>query len=462
MVIRLIAVLLLALCIFPELYAQSNTADNSLVATVSRADKQWGQYMRITLRYRGEQSLQDIDLGSWRELAAITVEDEYRDVDELERDIQVMVLRLYPRSVGTHSLPALTIGKARGNPLTLVSTEPVVEESILGLEWQVSKTRAWQREAIVIRVQLTTTDYSAHLKLGPVEQQRYISKALNTKTDRLPDGQYRHQAGWVIYPLESGTLDLDLPPIRYQLSGSDRRRFHLPIQNLTINPLPSYLPPILPVGKLDISSQVRWQDKTPEWHIDVASNGLIPYGIPGIDSQLARVSKHDIADIRFQSVQYEDYSKHGNQAYYKAPLPTWLMPYGKGISIKLRYFNPDSGTLEEKLHTLPRQLRMPDWAWGLVITIVLVLVIIGFPYIHRYLGAYVHRINLGRSIKKAKSVEEIRGAILSGNRYITLSQWAFQQPQRKKIASEIDLHCFSLEKHRESLDILKSKLIALV
>jgi hypothetical protein len=443
-------------------HAQPPSTDSRLTAEVTRSAKQLGQYMRVILRYQGELSLQAINLQSWREIAAFTIEDEYRDVDKLERDIQVMVLRLYPRTPGTHILPALGLGKAKSNQLTLMSTKPVVEESELKLEWRISKTSAWQREAIAIHVQLTTSDYSSRIRLDAIEQQQFISKLLNTETLRLPDGKYVHQAGWVLYPLETGKLQLELPPVRYQLSGSDRRRFYLPIQSLTIKPLPSYLAPILPIGKIDVSSHiVNLDDGNPEWQIQLVSDGLIPYGVPGMDTQLALLSRQDIAAVQLKTVQHEHYTRHSNQTYYHAPLPDWLMPYGSDISVKLRYFDPDSGKITEQIHTLPRYLRMPGWAWTLSIIFILAIAVFIFPYLRISISASIDRIALVRNIKKAKTAEEIRGAILFSSHCTTLSEWVLQQPRRKQISHRIDQHCFSLHK-TGSIDQIKSDLLTLV
>ena len=105
MVVRFILSVALFLSCFAHVTAQENIKEEMLSATVSRAQKQWGQYMRVNITYRGEQSLQNIDLAQWRQVVEVKIVDEYRDTDELDRDIQVMKLRLYPRSVGVIQLP---------------------------------------------------------------------------------------------------------------------------------------------------------------------------------------------------------------------------------------------------------------------------------------------------------------------------------------------------------------------
>ena len=421
-----------------------------LSVSVSRADKQWGQYMRVTLRYRGNQLLRDINLDSWRQIAAISVEDEYRDSDEKGRDSQVMQLRLYPREIGIHQLPSLQLGTANSQILTLTSTPPVVERSQLILNWEVSKTKAWQREAILVQVQLVTSDYSAHIKLDNIKQQQYISKTLHTETIKLPDGRYQHQSGWVIHSIEAGLQTLALPVIRYQLSGSDRRRFHLPLLDLNIQALPTYLPPILPIGKLDIDSQIIKSDSNkPVWNIQINTSGLIPYGVPGLDSQLSDINKQDIANIKLYSKQYMDNDKHDNQYNYETPLPEWLMPIGQDIQIRLRYFNPDSGRLEEITHSLSRAWTMPAWAWVLLTIILIAIVSIAGLKTYPYLMTLIDRIKLRNDIKHAKTAYELRRLILTSNNCITLSQWAGDQSIKLRIIKELNSYCFSKVNHNK-------------
>jgi hypothetical protein len=468
MVVRLIYIFLLLLTSLPATYAQSvNTASilgqaPELSASVSRADKQWGQYMRVTLRYRGNLSLQDINLNNWQKVADTSIEDEYPDTDEQGRDIQVMQLRLYPRAIGTHHLPSLQLGTANSQAITLISIPPVVERSQLKLNWEISKTEAWQREAILVRVQLITSDYSARIKLDDIEQQQYISKTLHIETIKLPDGQYKHQSGWVIYPVEAGLQTLALPAIRYQLSGSDRRRFHLPLLDLDIQALPTYLPPTLPIGKLDIDSQIIKSDSNkPVWNIQINTNGLIPYGVPGLDSQLSDINKQNVANIKLHSVQHVDYANYGNQYNYEAPLPEWLMPIGQNIQIRLRYFNPDSGRLEEITHNLSRIWTMPAWTWVLLTIILIAAVLIAGLKTHPYLLTLINRRKLRNDIKHAKTAYELRQLILTSNNCITLSQWAGDQAIKLRIIKELNSYCFSQFNHNQ-IEKLKYKIVPII
>ena len=462
MVVRFILSVALFLSCFEHVTAQENIKEEMLSATVTRAQKQWGQYMRVNVTYRGEQSLQNIDLAQWREVVEIKIVDEYRDTDELDRDIQVMKLRLYPRSVGVIQLPALKLGTAVSTPLELTSTDPVIGDSRIKLDWSISKRIAWEREAIIIQVRLVTDDHAARVKLDPIEQQQYLAHKLRLQTTQLPDGRYEHRSGWVIYSLNAGHQTLTPAPVRYQLAGSDRRRFHLSRQKLDIKPLPAYLPPILPVGSLDITTQiVQDQNSAKKWHITLQSQALIPYGSPGLDRQLADISGHDISSVEFHSTQSPDVGNIVNKAEYLVPLPRWVLPTGPGLGITVRYFDTEQGRLTTQNHTLPRHTSMPTWAWYTSYTLMILLAGAALYKTKAYLLEHFRRTHLKKQIRQAESAHEIRSTILSDGKYISLTHWSGNRRQKKIIAQQINHFCFSRNRAQD-IESLKSELLPML
>lgn len=426
----------------------------SLDAQLSMAEKQWGQYLRVTLRYRGEQRLEQIRLDVWRRIAFISVEDEYRENGE-----QVMTLRLYPRAQGTFTLPALFLGKAKSQPLSIEISTPIVEESALQLERIVSNQHVWQRQAILIQTQITTSDYSAHIKADDVSDTRFISRKLPPVTTRDKSGSYILKTGWIIYPLQQGKIELELPPVRYQLSGSDRRRFHLPVLKLEVEALPTYLPPTLPVGQLEISSSiVHMGDGQAGWQIKLHSNGLIHYGIPQLDAQLAQITDTDIAAITYETKENIAGDSSYDVGIYHSPMPSWMLPVGKPVQIELRYFNTQTGKLETSSHNLPRQWIMPGWSWIVFYFVCIAAALYAGYIIYRLILRLQRRRTVLKAIMQADSPSLIRKILLNHTHCATLSQWSQQHHQKVMIAKRINEACFSSDKSIQLSD-LKSMLV---
>jgi len=252
---KVFLLVMLSLIMTNPVYSQTSKADSELSVFISNSNKQWGQFLRVTLHYHGPKMLTDIDLKAWQQLIAVKFEDEYNDEDENGNPIQVLQLRLHPRKIGHLKLPPLKMGKAVSQAMNINISQPVIKNSPINLNWQVSTLSPWQREAVLVRVHVRTTDYAAHIQLKPPEHKQFLSRALKTERHKLADGSYQFNAGWVLYPIDNGLLELDLPPVRYQIAGSDRRQFYLPLQKFNVKALPNYLPPTLPVGKLNLDSK---------------------------------------------------------------------------------------------------------------------------------------------------------------------------------------------------------------
>ena len=450
--ISIMAVLAILFCCNARAAQQAESLD----AQLSMAEKQWGQYLRVALRYRGEQRLEQIRLDAWRTIAFISVEDEYRDNSE-----QVMSLRLYPRAQGTFTLPSLSLGKAKSQPLSIKISAPIVEQSALQVDRQVSNQHVWQRQAILIQTQITTSDYSAHIKVDDVSDPRFISRKLPPGTVRDESGLYILKTGWIIYPLQQGKIELELPPVRYQLSGSDRRRFHLPALKLEVEALPTYLPPTLPVGQLGVSSSiVQMDDGQPRWQIELQSDGLIPYGIPQLDTQLAQISNTDIAAITYQTMENNAGDSYPHVGIYHSPMPSWMLPAGKPVTVELRHFSTQTGRLETISHNLPRHWIMPGWSWGIFYAFCLAAAFYAVYLTYQLVLRLQRRRTLLKAIMRAESPSSVRKILLKHFNCATLSEWSQQHHEKVMIAKLINEACFSGDNSIQLPD-LKSMLVLL-
>jgi hypothetical protein len=452
LMISIMAVLAILFCCNAWAVQQTESLDVKL----SMAEKQWGQYLRVTLRYRGEQQLEQIGLNAWRTIAFISIQDEYR-----ENGAQVMTLRLYPRAQGTFTLPQLSLGKAKSQPLSIEISAPVVEQSALQLHRVVSNQHVWQRQAILIQTQITTSDYSAHIKVDDVSDPRFISRKLPPVTARTRDGSYILKTGWVIYPLQPGKIELELPPVRYQLSGSDRRRFHLPVLKLEVEALPTYLPPTLPVGQLEVSSSIMHKDNgQPYWQIELHSDGLIQYGIPQLDTQLAQISNTDIAAITYESTENITEDNYSDLGIYHSPMPSWMLPAGKPVPIQLRYFSTQTGKLETISHNLTRHWIMPGWSWGMLYVVFAVAALYAGYITYQLILRLQRRRAVLKAIMRADSPSSVRKILLEHFNCVTLSEWSQQHHEKVMIAKLINEACFSGDKSIKLPD-LKSMLMLL-
>lgn len=430
-------------------------SDNKLSVFVSKTDKQWGQYLRVTLQYRGNKKLENINLESWQDLAVIEFENEYNDEDDDGYPIQVLKLRLYSRKIGRYSLPSLNLGKVESLPVDINIIPAEVKKASIKLDWKISSLSPWQREAVVVRVQMQTSDYTARLKLDAPVDKNFISRTLNIKKNVLADGRYQFAAGWIFYPIETGAVELDLPAVRYQIAGSDRRRFYFPRQILRVKSLPSYLPPTLPIGKLTVSSYV---DEANQWRLKIKSDALMPHGLPELDAQLAAISRHAVVIDYSQQLNVDDYA---DVSVYSTDLPEWLLPLGNNLTLKIPYFDSQTGRLNNLSHTLPRSLMMPDWFWLVLLMFGLVMLFFMVRYFYPQIEKRINQRKLREALRYANNANEMRKLILKNINRVTLFEWVTDKPLRKQVVQELNYHCFSGAKN-EDIQQLKNRLLQCV
>jgi len=424
--------------------SQTREPDSKLTVLIPATEKQWGQYLRATLRYHGAKVLRKIDLEPWRQLVVVSFDDAYIDEDEDGNPVQVLQLRLHPRKTGVLQLPPLKLGAAQSRATDINIRPPVIKNSAIKLDWQLSTLSPWQREAVLLRVQLHTRDYAAHIKLDLPNNPQFLSRVLKTERHVLADGSYRFDAGWIFYPMDSGLLELDLPAVRYQIAGSDRRQFYLPLQKLQVKPLPNYLPPTLPVGKLDVQSEIADDEKGgKQWQVNIKTDALIPYGVPELDTQLAALSKKDIANVEIKYVQQSAYSEYGDRSVYSSPLPDWLLSFGSDLKLTFRFFDTETGRLSEVSHDLPRRWNMPGWTWWLMAVFSLLAGVFIFRALQPWLLSQMKRLKLHHQLRSAENVKQMRRIILDVGQYVTLSEWHRKNQARKKVVDKLNVYCFS-------------------
>jgi len=442
--------------------------NSELKVSISKTEKQIGQYFRVTLRYRGEKKLSQIKLQKWKQDFKIIEGDEYESEDELRQIIQVLKLRLYPRVEGVLTLPVLRLGQEKSQAMHVNVIASQVNKSHVKLNWTLSNDSPWQREPVFLRLQLQTKDIAAHVLLALSETKNGLFKPLKIQRRVLDDGSIVFDVGWVFYLKQEGSLLIDFPVIRYQLSGSDRRRFYLPLQTLNVKALPSYLPPNLPIAKLTLHSEVITNDNpvsaknNHSWKILVQTPALMSQGVPGLAKQLAMINAYDIAKIKIEKIRSEDKNQHTDQFTYYAPLPQWLMPFGKKLEVKLRYFNPTTGQVDTMLHTLPRVWNMPQWAWTIVFFISLILFITIILKLKPPFDGQLRLIKFRKQIKAAETPQQLRNIILDYVQVITLSQWVNQNSgnfnRKLSLSNKLNKICFS-NIHEGNLAQLKQKLL---
>jgi hypothetical protein len=271
---------------------------------------------------------------------------------------------LYPRQSGTLTLPALAIAGRHSETLS-VEVAPAQAQGVpLAVTAMVATTNPWVREQVLITMEVITPDRFASLAIEPPQLPGFEVIALAGERTRLETAEgerTRLRSGLALFALTPGTRRLRLPPVHYRLDGGTRRLFPLPEPELEVKPLPPYVPPTLPVGRVRIDSAlegggVGLPHELGFWQLRLEADAVPPGWLPPLQRSLVNNEQ-----IRFLPPQSE-YSAAANVGGVNARV-VHRVPFsalGDGRlalpTLTVDYFDPATGRLERAVHQPPRPL----------------------------------------------------------------------------------------------------------
>lgn len=271
---------------------------------------------------------------------------------------QTLSLKLYPRQTGEFRIPALSLDNLSSDEKVLNVEEATTRGEKISLHWSLSSSEAWQREQILVSLKITTPEEYATIKLAKPAVNGFEVNPLPVYRKWIKEkenGQSIITTGWSLLPLKPGKLTIDLPAIEYHLNGVTRRTFYLPKINLTIRPLPSYLPPTIPVGKIEIETSVTPDGmlKTGElayWNVSIKSTSLTPYWLPPLLRQVKSDDTIQFYPANSQRSTRPDSIGVNGRVEHTVPFKTRKNGTTVLPDLKTLYFDPTTGKLETVIH----------------------------------------------------------------------------------------------------------------
>ena len=271
---------------------------------------------------------------------------------------QTLSLKLYPRQTGEFRIPAFSLDNLSSDEKVLNVEEATTRGEKISLHWSLSSSEAWQREQTLVSLKITTPEEYATIKLAKPAVNGFEVNPLPVYRKWIKEkenGQSIITTGWSLLPLKPGNLTIDLPAIEYHLNGVTRRTFYLPKINLTIRPLPNYLPPTIPVGKIEIETSVTPSGmlKTGElayWNISINSTSLTPYWLPPLLRQVKSDDTIQFYPANSKRSTRPDSIGVNGRVEHTVPFKTRKNGTTVLPDLQTLYFDPTTGKLETVIH----------------------------------------------------------------------------------------------------------------
>lgn len=367
-------ILLLFLLLFQLLFVQTTAAADrpQLILELDKSELELGHH--INARLYGihlQDKLSNLELkkfASLQDIVAIDIIETSAAVEDgrwPEQPVQRMLLKLYPRHSGEHRLPALQFAGASSEPQMIRVTPGVTKsrdgDTTIRRDIRLSSARPWERQQVYIEISITSTDRFASLRAGDLKLPGFEVFAVPASSEKLQQNGVDYsllRIGWIVFPLLAGQHAIELPPIEYRQSGRTLRTYFSPRQRLEVKALPTYIPPTMPVGRVEVSSALQTEmPLSPAglsyWDVTLTADGVSPSWLPPILRQL-----NASTDIQFfsrtsqQSVGVSQGGLHSQRQYH---IPFKPLVSGRLVlpTLDWQYFDPASGKIVSAIHRPP-------------------------------------------------------------------------------------------------------------
>ena len=338
-------------------------------------------------------------------------------------------IQLYPRHTGEFTIPALNYAQhtSEAIPLMVVPAIDSKTGNTLTIASSTSVQTAWINQQVLITVSIRSKNkYIVLDKISPILATGRLlplptdsDVLLNVGQDPSPLTTH-HTTGWAYFPTQPGRHSIELPAIQYKSDGVITHRFYLPIQNITVKPLPLYVPTNFPVGTFslhgDTKSLILLTDKLQHIGLALIAEGISKNQLPRIENYLRSQQGLQLYPATNKLVQASNLAGITSQAKMEIPFKS----NGTGIyqfaDIRLQYFEPVSGKIRTLHYQWPTLFFISPWLLTLISLLVLLLLTYISSILYRYAKQYIRKYQILKQARQdiinAKTPIEIKSAIM--------------------------------------------------
>jgi hypothetical protein len=330
------------------------------------------------------------------------------------------------------------------------------DEASLQGRFEVSGTAVWIGQAVHVTLQVEGDSPFASLDAGSARLDGI--EVLPRPHARHPvagGGEQRtgHELGWVLYPQIAGDLRIELPPVEYRRDGVITHLIHPPAIQLRVRPLPLFVPPTMPIGRMDLDVSLPDGRFLVKDELNFLELRITAEGPPGRNaSVLLRQLRSEEAVTFYPPRDVTDERPgHRDERVYQIPFAPGTTGRISLPVLRLQYFDPSTGKIVTGQHALGSHVSLPRWS----IHAAMALLLLGTGMVLRYLYRILTRKlqvfrsyrAAVRSLRRAETPGELKTALMHvaeaeswpGN--ITLASWRCRwlrrHPGMSRVADDI-------------------------
>jgi len=306
----------------------------------------------------------------------------------LTAESETWLVSLSPRYVGEITIPELRLGilSTESINVTILPALAIETKDVIEVKTNVSASSAWERQEIIIEAEIATSEKFVSFNSDRFRHKEIKAYQLKTKTvviSGINKPKYIHRLRWALFGLKSGQYTINLPDIAYLKNGETNFLFSTPVHMLRIKPLPTYIPPTIPIGKINITELLRNEKPTLPIIDKIITREVLVQGnvpaiwLPVITDTLEYQPGMTIHNVRSAKQNLFTNNNIIGQNKYTITYSVDGSGFTTHSPIKYQYFDPEMGKLISR--TLPLEsafaLNTPLLILLTLITVILTIFI---------------------------------------------------------------------------------------
>ncbi|MGC9386848.1 MAG: hypothetical protein ACP5D0_07880 [Hydrogenovibrio sp.] len=353
------------------------------------------------------------------------------DLSAIERHFAVRVVetgssrmrvKLYPYQVGEFSLPSMT---SKGVNVEAVTIQ-VTENPAVKIEWQPPPEGVYPHQVVYWRARVSTEKASmraVYLSGEAPLDGRYqwldapVAESVNTVFGHDTELTYALRFD------TAGKQSVPSPAIRVDVSAYRHELFFAPPASVAVKPLPSYLPAVLPMEAVSLQAAFNpfWvvAGDLYHWHWSLEGQGVPLSQWPNLTAQLADSQGVEWLLPNVERAETMTLSGLRSEVRVDQPLRILAMGWVRLPPLRVTYFNPETGRLEDVQVPSQSVISVPRAVFFLIQVLAAGLVILML-----WLGGYFLRQiwALGHLRWRLQRCDSVEGV------WFALQAWLKSQP----------------------------------
>ena len=445
---------------------------SKLLLFIEKSDYMLGRPIRVELYGVAlKTKITDINLSKLNKNFGVLMDysvNDTRDKRWPNESVQILKFKLYPRYIGKIIIPQLNINNLKTKQKKIDVNIGRTSEPKLSL----SANTPYERQQFILNISIKSNDETSRLSIiDDFKINGFESTTLPFERIKEKNGTYINKIGWALTALKNGKQKIELPPVEYSVSGVLRKQFYLPHNIINIKPLPSYVPPTLPIGKITVQSQppLTWllqTDTLTYWKVNIRGDVNNAYRLPAILRQIRSSS-----DFKFLPVNSKHLNELSNNSLlsvtnHTIPFKALSSGFLKLPDLTIQYFDPDKGEIKDVTYE-SSHIFVLGLFWQIILgTFVLYLSYVLFNVIYKKtvklktsIQKRTKALRVLQEIQNTTQIKESLRLIAKAEcwpKNLTVSQWGNNWGKKYQVNDGFDVliqkissSCYSLESNND-------------